>query len=171
MATVSTSALDLRLSSRRCAVVSETTISELGEREMQGTLTSRIRSLTCDIAEGLTQHEWRAKVMQHPAYSVIHQELALAKRAGRLDNLMDQMEAIGCVVTYDRNKAILGVGLNANDLCKGFKERLAMTDLRNKRLIDHANGVSPFDRVKGNRISPEGDIQMGPTYFLTFDLS
>jgi len=143
----------------------------IGVREMQGTLSSRIRSLTCDVVEGMTQHEWRAKAIEHPAYPLIFEELKAAHDFKILDKVMDQLEALGCIVTYDRSTAQLTVGLNINNLCKGFTERMAMVDVRNKRLIDQANGIGPLDRLMEPQSKLEvGDIQISPTYFLTFNL-
>lgn len=143
----------------------------IGQREMQGTLSSRIRSLTRDVVEGITQHEWRAMAIEHPAYPLIFEELKAAHDSKILDKVMDRLEALGCIVTYDRSTGQLTLGLNINNLCKGFTERIEMMDVRNKRLIDQANGIGPLDRfVEPQSKLQVGDIQISPTYFLTFNL-
>ncbi|MNI63774.1 hypothetical protein D3C73_1191760 [compost metagenome] len=137
----------------------------------QGSITSRLFTLLEETHGIKLQSEFRARAEAHPAYTPIYDELLAANRDGSLDSLFDVIESTGAVVVFDKSRSIATIGLNQVAMRSGMRERTAMTDFRNSRLIDRANGVNhPIYDFEPKRRVVASEPEMSTTFYVSFQL-
>jgi len=133
----------------------------------KGTLSSRICQIAHDCLHVDLQTEFREMAMSHPAFVKICDEIRQEIEEGRMIQIMDRLEAIGCEVFYDRKEKKLTLGLNKKNLFKHFNEHSRVIDLRNRQGISIVNGVNPmYDKEPKHQV-PE---LVTKSYYLIIDL-
>lgn len=134
----------------------------------EGNLTSRIFSLLEATRGCILQAEFQDKVIDHPAFALIRDELREAHTNGTLDQKFDLIEATGATLTFEKWRGLVSIGLNERKMRGAITELTRMVDLRNKRLINHLNGVTSLDIFKEPRDTPVEKVEMSTTYFVSF---
>ena len=97
----------------------------------KGTLSSRICQIAHDCLHVDLQVEFREMAMSHPAIDKVFDEIRQEFEEGRMIQIMDRLEEIGCEVYYDKQQKRLTLGLNKKNLFKHFNEHSRVIDLRN----------------------------------------
>lgn len=134
----------------------------------EGNLTSRIFSLVEATRWCELQAEFQEKVVTHPAFALIRDELRTAHADGTLNQKFDLIEATGATVTFDKFRGLVSIGLNEPQMRSGIRERTKLVDLQNRRLINHLNGVTALDIFKEPGDTPVEKVEMTTSYFVSF---
>lgn len=133
----------------------------------KGTLSSRICQIAHDCLHVDLQAEFREMAMSHPAIGKVFDEIRQEFEEGRMIQIMDRLEAIGCEVYYDKQQMKLTLGLNKKNLFKHFNEHSRVIDLRNRQGISIVNGINPmYDKEPKHQV-PE---LVTKSYYLVIDL-
>lgn len=133
----------------------------------KGTLSSRICQIAHDCLHVDIQAEFREMAMSHPAIDKVFDEIRQEFEEGRMIQIMDRLEAIGCEVYYDKQQMKLTLGLNKKNLFKHFNEHSRVIDLRNHQSISLVNGINPmYDKEPKHQV-PE---LVTKSYYLVIDL-
>ena len=133
----------------------------------KGTLSSRICQIAHDCLHVDLQAEFREMAMSHPAIGKVFDEIRQEFEEGRMIQIMDRLEAIGCEVYYDKQQMKLTLGLNKKNLFKHFNEHSRVIDLRNRQGISIVNGINPmYDKEPKHQV-PE---LVTKSYYLIIDL-
>lgn len=133
----------------------------------KGTLSSRICQIAHDCLHVDLQAEFREMAMSHPAIDKVFDEIRQEFEEGRMIQIMDRLEAIGCEVYYDKQQMKLTLGLNKKNLFKHFNEHSRVIDLRNHQSISLVNGINPmYDKEPKHQV-PE---VVAKSYYLVIDL-
>jgi len=151
-------------------VVDRPSIGICETKEPTGDLYSRVFSLLQSTWGCQLQTDFRANVYENPAFAPIQHELRQAYRDGTLDAKFDLIESTGAVVTYDKSKNIVTLGINEVEMRSAVRERTQMVDLRHKKLIDHANGVQPDSVFREPKSKPIELPQIGTSFYVSFNL-
>lgn len=134
----------------------------------EGNLTSRVFSLLEATRGCILQADFQDKVVGHPAFALIRDELRAAAADGTLNQKFDTIEATGATLTFEKFRGLVSIGLNEQQMRGAITEHTRMVDLRNKRLINHLNGVTSLDIFKEPRDTPVEKVEMSTTYFVSF---
>lgn len=119
----------------------------------KGTLSSRICQIAHDCLHVDLQAEFREMAMSHPAIGKVCDEIRQEFEEGRMIQIMDRLEAIGCEVYYDKQNKKLTLGLNKKNLFKHFNEHSRIIDLRNRQSISLVNGFNPtYDKEPKHQV-------------------
>lgn len=151
-------------------VINRPNIGIADTKEPTGDLYSRVFSLLQSTWGCVLQTDFRSNVQENPAFTLIQQELREAFRDGELDQKFDLIESTGAVVTYDKSTNVVTIGINEVQMRSQVRERTQMVDLRNKRLIDHANGVAPDSVFREPKSKPIDLPQIGTSFYVSFAL-
>lgn len=134
----------------------------------KGTLSSRICQIAHDCLHVDLQTEFRKMAMRHPAIGKVCDEIRQEFEEGRMIQIMDRLEGIGCEVYYDKQEKKLTLGLNKSKLFKHFNEHSRVIDLRNRQNISLVNGINPMCDV-GEPKHQVPDL-VTKSYYLIIDL-
>lgn len=133
----------------------------------KGTLSSRICQIAHDCLHVDLQAEFREMAMSHPAIDKVFDEIRQEFEEGRMIQIMDRLEAIGCEVYYDKQQMKLTLGLNKKNLFRHFNEHSRVIDLRNHQSISLVNGINPmYDKEPKHQVP---DL-VTKSYYLVIDL-
>lgn len=134
----------------------------------EGNLTSRIFSLLEATRGCILQSEFNDQVIEHPAFALVRDELRAAYDDGSLNQKFDIIEATGAVVTFEKARGLVSIGLNEAKMRGSIQEYTKMVDLNNKTLINRANGVTSYDIFKEPRDTPQAIAEMTTSFFVSF---
>lgn len=137
----------------------------------EGTLQGRIFSLVEATHWCKMQAEFQDTVLEHPAFVLIRDELRAAQADGTLNQKFDIIESTGAIVTFDKERGLVTIGLNEPQMRAAIRERTRMQDLNNKRLIGHLNDPTTNESWKIFQ-EPSKDavdnIDMSTSYYVSF---
>mgnify|MGYP006176319281 CR=1 FL=1 len=152
----------------RVVEVINNTLDEV--KEVTGTLTGRVRAMVSDTEGCVIQKEFRDKIIFHPAYNLVVEELRDAHANGKLFDVFDSLEAIGVIAAYDKKTNKISLGLNAQKMSMGIREHKQMYSRGNQRAIALVNGEGGMLDMKQPKEDNEPVATMTTTFYLTFDV-
>ncbi len=160
--------MDQEEQSNKGIIVKQDTLSDANIIDHgKGTLSSRICQIAHDCLHVDLQTEFREMAMSHPAIDKVCDEIRQEFEEGRMIQIMDRLEAIGCEVYYDKQQKKLTLGLNKSKLFKHFNEHSRVIDLRNRQSISLLNGINPvYDKEPKHQVP---DL-VTKSYYLVIDL-
>ncbi|MND12996.1 hypothetical protein D3C76_933380 [compost metagenome] len=165
--------LMIKEDNRFTGTISQVRIVERGDtgieiKPAEGNLTSRIFSLVEATRGCKLQSEFQDKVIDHPAFALIRDELREAANNGNLNQKFDLIEATGATLTFEKFRGLVSIGLNEPKMRAAIRERTKMVDLANRTLINRANGVTSYDIFKEPRDTPVEKVEMSTSFFVSF---
>lgn len=136
-----------------------------------GTITSRIRSLLSECVVGMSKVEFQSAAETHPAFDKIVAEfLAVSGNKSALNELFDEVEAIGVMVFFDSVTKRVSLGLDPVAMGSGIKEYTLMKDIKNKKVLDRINGKSfHYGYVEEEEEDHEIDV-LNRTFYVSFNI-
>lgn len=160
--------MDQEEQSKKGIIVKQDTLSSANIIDHgKGTLSSRICQIAHDCLHVDLQTEFREMAMSHPAIDKVCDEIRQEFEEGRMIQIMDRLEAIGCEVYYDKQQKKLTLGLNKSKLFKHFNEHSRVIDLRNRQSISLLNGINPMCDKEPKHQVPD---LVTKSYYLVIDL-
>lgn len=160
--------MDQEEQSNKGIIVKQDTLSDANIIDHgKGTLSSRICQIAHDCLHVDLQTEFREMAMSHPAIDKVCDEIRQEFEEGRMIQIMDRLEAIGCEVYYDKQQKKLTLGLNKSKLFKHFNEHSRVIDLRNRQSISLLNGINPMCDKEPKHQVPD---LVTKSYYLVIDL-
>ncbi|MNH68881.1 hypothetical protein D3C73_209690 [compost metagenome] len=154
----------VRVVSRNVADISQ-------HKQAEGTLFGRMFSLLEATHWCKVQSEFQDTVLEHPAFILIRDELRTAHEEGTLNQKFDIIESTGAIVTFEKDRGLVTIGLNEPQMRAAIRERTRMVDLGNKRLIGHLNDPMTNESWKIFK-EPSKDnidnIEMSTSYYVSF---
>jgi hypothetical protein len=154
----------VRVVSRNAADISQ-------HKQAEGTLFGRMFSLLEATHWCKVQADFQDTVLEHPAFILIRDELRTAKEEGNLNQKFDIIESTGAIVTFEKDRGLVTIGLNEPQMRAAIRERTRMVDLGNKRLIGHLNDPMTNESWKIFK-EPSKDaidnIEMSTSYYVSF---
>lgn len=152
-------------------VVSRNDAGVSDHKPAEGSLFGRIFSLLEATHWCKVQAEFQDTVLEHPAFILIRDELRGALQDGTLNQKFDIIESTGAIVTFEKDRGLVTIGLNEPQMRAAIRERTRMVDLGNKRLIGHLNDPMTNESwkiFKEPSKHPVDNIEMSTSYYVSF---